>query len=37
MSRICLIPCEMGALSKTTPVQFRDCAKIGQAVNKILY
>ncbi len=27
-----LISCEMCALSKTTQVQFRDCAKIGQAV-----
>ncbi len=24
-----LISCEMGALSKTTQVQFRDCAKIA--------
>lgn len=37
-SRMCftqasLISCEMGALSKTTQVQFRDCAKI-QAVKK---
>ncbi len=29
MSRISLIPCEMGALRKTTQVQFRDCAKIN--------